>query len=75
MKKLPYRHSVSVAAHRGDQAAAAENTHEAFAAAISCGCDMIETDIHMTKDEVLILMHDHTVDRTTDGTGLIADYT
>ena len=75
MKKLPYRHPVSVAAHRGDQAKYAENTREAFAAAIACGCDMIETDIHMTRDNILILMHDHTVDRTTDGTGLIADYT
>ncbi len=75
MKKLPYCHPVSVAAHRGDQAKAAENTREAFLAAIAAGCDMIETDIHLTKDNVLILMHDHTVDRTTDGTGLIADYT
>lgn len=75
MNKLPYRYPVSVAAHRGDQASAAENTREAFAAAIACGCDMIETDIHLTKDDVLILMHDHTVDRTTDGTGLIGDYT
>ena len=71
MKKLSYRHPVSVAAHRGDQAKYAENTREAFAAAIACGCDMIETDIHMTRDNVLILMHDHAVDRTTDGTGLI----
>ena len=75
MKKLPYRHPVSVAAHRGDQAVAAENTREAFAAAIECKCDMIETDIHLTRDNVLILMHDHTVDRTTDGTGPISDYT
>lgn len=75
MKKLPYRHPVSVAAHRGDQAFAKENTREAFAAAIASGCDMIETDIHLTRDHVLILMHDHAVDRTTDGTGLIADYT
>ena len=75
MKKLPYTHPISVAAHRGDPSKAAENTREAFAAAIASGCDMVETDIHLTKDNVLILMHDHAVDRTTDGTGLIADYT
>ena len=57
MKKLPYSHPVSIAAHRGDQSKAAENTREAFAAAIACGCDMIETDIHLTRDNVLILMH------------------
>ncbi|MBQ7982820.1 MAG: hypothetical protein IJ302_04580 [Clostridia bacterium] len=75
MKKLPYRHPVSVAAHRGVSAHVAENTREAFAAAVACGCDMIETDIHLTKDNVLVLMHDDAVDRTTDGSGRIADYT
>jgi glycerophosphoryl diester phosphodiesterase len=37
--------------------------------------DGIETDVHMTKDGVLVLMHDEKVDRTTNGTGYIKDYT
>lgn len=73
--KLPYTKKVSVAAHRGFSARFAENTREAFAAAVKSNCDMIETDIRLTKDNVLILMHDSTVDRTTDGTGAIADFT
>lgn len=75
MKKLPYTHKISVAAHRGVSAKFAENTREAFEAAIKCGCDMIETDIHLTKDNVLVLMHDDTVDRTTNGFGRISDFT
>ena len=75
MRKLPYKHKVSVAAHRGVSAKVSENTREAFAAAIKCGCDMIETDVHLTKDLVPVLMHDDTVDRTTNGFGKIADFT
>ena len=75
MKKLPYTHKVSVAAHRGVSAKVAENTREAFEAAVKCGCDMIETDVHLTKDNVLVLMHDDTVDRTTNGFGKISDFT
>ena len=75
MKKLPYKHKVCVAAHRGDSAHRAENTREAFVAAVACGCDMIETDIHLTKDDVLVLIHDDTVDRTTNGFGLVSDFT
>ncbi len=72
---LPYTQKVSVAAHRGDLDHYAENTREAFASAIRLGADMIETDIHLTKDDVPVLMHDDKIDRTTDGTGRIADYT
>ncbi len=72
---LPYKHPISVAAHRGDLDHFAENTREAFASAVALGADMIETDIHLTKDGVLVLMHDDKIDRTTDGTGRIADYT
>ena len=64
-----------VAGHRGVRVGAPENTMEAFLMAAKAGVDMIETDTHMTKDGVIILMHDHTIDRTTSGTGLIKEKT
>ena len=64
-----------VAGHRGDCYNCYENTLPAFQAAIDAGADMIETDVRLTKDGYLILMHDDKVDRTTDGTGLIAEKT
>lgn len=62
-----------IAAHRGDQANFPENTMDAFRSAVNMGVDMIETDIHLTKDRKLILMHDHDLDRTTNGTGKIRE--
>ena len=47
--KLPYRHPMTVAAHRGDSYCCYENTVEAFEAAIAAGADMIETDVRMTR--------------------------
>ncbi len=47
----------------------------AFECAIQAGADMIETDVHLTKDEALVLIHDDTVERTTDGKGNVADMT
>ena len=67
--------SMMVAAHRGDSYNVFENTMGAFRAAIEAGADMIETDVRMTKDGILVLMHDAKVDRTTDGTGLVAEMT
>lgn len=62
-----------VIAHRGASAYAPENTLEAFEKAIAQGADVIETDVHQTLDSVLILMHDRSVDRTTNGKGRIKD--
>ncbi|SHJ84479.1 glycerophosphoryl diester phosphodiesterase [Anaerobranca californiensis DSM 14826] len=64
-----------IIAHRGASAIAPENTMPAFKKAIEMGCKGIETDVHMTKDGVLVLCHDEKVDRTTDGKGFIKDYT
>ena len=64
-----------VAGHRGDRYNVHENTMKAFEAAIDAGAEMIETDVHLTSDDVLVLIHDHTVDRTTDGTGLVKEMT
>ena len=67
--------NIYVAAHRGWWAKYPENTAEAFKAAAEIGVDQIETDVRLTKDGELICIHDATVDRTTDGTGEVKDFT
>lgn len=62
-------------AHRGYSGVYPENTILAFEKGIEAGCDGIETDVQITKDGQLVLCHDETIDRTTDGTGYIKDYT
>ncbi len=69
-KPRPY-----VMAHRGNSAACPENTLAAFRRALDDGADLIETDLHLTRDGVFVCIHDGTVDRTTDGTGAVADMT
>lgn len=64
-----------IIAHRGASCAAPENTFPAFDLAYQMGAEGIETDVHMTKDGVPILIHDATLDRTTNGKGYIKDYT
>jgi len=66
---------ILVSGHRGDRVNGLENTMTAMRMAVEAGCDMIETDVRMTKDGELILMHDESVDRTTDGTGRVCDLT
>ncbi len=46
-----------------------------FRSAISIGCDMIECDVHLSSDGRLVVIHDHTLDRTTNGSGLVRDHT
>lgn len=70
-----HKRLMSVAAHRGDCYNFHENTTTAFLEAVKEGVDMIETDVHMSRDGALVLIHDHTLDRTTDGKGLVSDYT
>ena len=67
--------NIYVAAHRGWSSKYPENTMEAFRAAIDLQVDQVETDIRVTKDGVLVLMHDERVDRTTNGTGRVCDFT
>ncbi len=55
-----------VIAHRGDSAAAPENTLPAFAQALTTGADLVELDYHHSRDGVPVVMHDPTFDRTTD---------
>ena len=67
--------NVYVAAHRGWCGKYPENTMPAFEAAVAVGVDQIETDVRITKDGELVLIHDARVDRTTDGTGFVKDQT
>lgn len=62
-----------IIAHRGASAYAPENTLVSFEKAIEMGAMVIETDVHQTKDSVVVIMHDLSVDRTTNGKGLIKD--
>jgi len=62
-------------AHRGASAYAPENTRAAFDLAIKMGSSMIETDVQRTRDGELVLIHDDLVDRTSDGSGPVADHT
>ena len=57
--------------HRGNPADHPENTLASFASAIELGCDMIECDVHLTTDGELAVIHDHTLERTTNGTGIV----
>lgn len=64
-----------VVAHRGAAVAAPENTVEAFRLAVEMGADAVELDVHLTADGKLAVMHDDTVERTTDLTGSIESMT
>lgn len=64
-----------VVAHRGAGAVAPENTMEAYRLAVEMGADAVELDVHLTADGKLVLIHDETVERTTDLTGSIASMT
>ncbi|MDY3547698.1 glycerophosphodiester phosphodiesterase family protein [Riemerella anatipestifer] len=66
---------VMVVAHRADWRDAPENSIWAIRKAIEKGVDMVELDVALTKDSILILMHDKTIDRTTTGKGSPKDYT
>lgn len=69
------KQNIFVAAHRGWRSKYPENTLEAFQAALNLGVDQIETDVRVTADGELALIHDATVDRTTNGTGLVCEMT
>lgn len=66
---------VMVVAHRGNWREAPENSIWAIKKAIEYGADMVEIDVALTKDSVVILMHDRTINRTTTGKGAPSDYT
>jgi len=67
--------NIKLIAHRGYAAVAPENTESAFRLAKEKGFEYVETDVKFTKDGVAVLIHDASVDRTSNGTGNIADLT
>lgn len=66
---------MKVIAHRGYSGKYPENTMLAFRKAEEAGADEIELDVQLTKDKTVVVIHDEKIDRTTDGTGLVKDYT
>src|SRR5499426_3361358 len=64
-----------IIAHRGASSYAPENTMAAFDLALQMGASHLELDVHLTCDDNLVMIHDDTVDRTTNGTGPVADHT
>lgn len=64
-----------IIAHRGDKAHYPENTLLAFRQAILAGADGLETDVHLTLDGAMVIIHDETVARTTNGSGLVGQQT
>lgn len=69
------RHKFTVIAHRGDHVKYPENTMAAYRQAITDGADYVEIDLRTTKDGRLISLHNESVDRMTNGTGLVKDLT
>ena len=69
------RNYVFVAMHRGDWRNFPENSKGAILSSIQLGADIVELDVHMTKDGRFVLNHDKTIDRTTTGKGMVHDLT
>lgn len=66
---------VMLIAHRGFSTDFPENTRAAFETALESNVDMLEIDIHRTKDNYLVVIHDHTINRISNGKGKVKDYT
>ena len=71
----PMSDQVLIIAHRGDWRSAPENSLHAFQSCIDAGYDMVEVDVRKTSDGVLVVMHDETVNRTTEGVGKVSELT
>lgn len=61
--------------HRGSKGTAPENTLISFKKALLTGCDGLELDVHLSKDGIPVVIHDETVDRTTNAKGLVSSFT
>src|ERR1700749_4160263 len=69
------QNKVMVAAHRGDWRNEPENSVRGFLSAVKMGVDVVELDLEKSKDGEIIILHDHTLTRSTTGRGKPADYT
>jgi glycerophosphoryl diester phosphodiesterase len=67
--------SIAFVAHRGNVPGYPENTAAAFGQAVKLGADFLEMDLRGTKDGQIVILHDATLDRTTNGRGQVADFT
>ncbi len=65
--------AVQVWAHRGNSSQFPENTMEAFSSALSLGADGLEIDIHLTSDDQIVVTHDESIERVSNGTGFVKD--
>ena len=72
---MPAHRHVQVIAHRGASGYAPENTIASFKKAVTFHVDYVELDVHLTKDDSVLVIHDASVDRTTNGTGKVRDLT
>ena len=72
---LPGKFKPYLMAHRGNRVACPENTLAAFQRAIEDGADILETDLHLSSDGAFMCIHDASVDRTTNGSGAVAEKT
>src|SRR5919204_3658410 len=69
------RGRVWVVGHRGAMGYCPENTMISFARAVELGADWVELDVHLTRDGALAVIHDETLERTTNGKGLVREHT
>jgi glycerophosphoryl diester phosphodiesterase len=69
------RGGILLGGHRGNADEFPENTLASFRSAIELGVDLIECDVHLSEDRALPVIHDHLLERTTDGHGLVRDHT
>lgn len=70
-----HSHSIMKIAHRGAAGECPENTFAAFERAVELGAEYIEIDVQLTKDNHIVVIHDFTIDRTTNGKGKVKDFT
>lgn len=75
IERVLNRNEIVVAGHRGMRSFYPENTLLSIQKALNSGVDMLEIDLNLTKDKHVVVIHDNTIDRTTDGTGYVHDMT
>jgi glycerophosphoryl diester phosphodiesterase len=75
LSKLVSLHHLSAIAHRGGSLLRPENTMAAFDHAVALGADALELDVHLSRDREVVVIHDPTLDRTTDRSGPVSSVT